>query len=326
MTSTYRIIPYEFAARSFSRVMSNPGGYFIGRIGGSDWDLISWYYYYVLAEKLLSREQVMDHGSFQGRLAQLKEWNGYYDRSESLMRAVEFCDRMLAVFSEMDLTTVGNANFMTNLGLLKEGEWGYSPNDDGFYRLAPMKSVVACELITYTYIEDLKGFLREVYPRLSGKKVLVCSPFSDSYKRQYVLADKLFTNHSLPGFVYPQFELKTLTTPITYRGAPSYPHDNWFQTCEALCDQISEIDFDVALLSCGSYALELGSFIKKLGKGAIYMGGALQLFFGVAGRKYLEASGPYYRPLMNEHWIRPMEAAACTVDADAQTEGWGAYW
>jgi hypothetical protein len=306
--------------------MSNSSGYFIGRIGGSDWDLISWYYYQVIAAKLLTHEQVMSDESFRRRLAQLKNWNGYYDKSESLERAVEFCERMLAILGEMDLTTVGNARFMTNLGLLVEGQWGYAPNEEGFYRLAPINTVVNCELITYTYIEDMQGFLREIYPKLAGKKVLVCSPFSESYQRQYPLADKLFTNHHMPGFVYPQFELKTISTPITYEGAPSYPHDNWFQTCDALCAQVKEIDFDIALLSCGCYALELGSFIKKLGRGAIYIGGALQLFFGVAGRRYLETSGEYYRPLMNEYWIRPLEPAACSVDEGAQTEAWGAYW
>ena len=57
-------------------------------------------------------------------------------------------------------------------------------------------------------------------------------------------------------------------------------------TFEMMCDDISKIDFDVALLGCGGYGLPLCNYIRHtLGKSAIYVGGGLQLLFGVMGSR-----------------------------------------
>ena len=51
-----------------------------------------------------------------------------------------------------------------------------------------------------------------------------------------------------------------------------------------MCEDIKYINFDIALLGCGGYGLPLCHFIKtKLNKSAIYIGGGLQLLFGVFG-------------------------------------------
>ena len=44
---------------------------------------------------------------------------------------------------------------------------------------------------------------------------------------------------------------------------------------------------NIALLGCGGYGLPLCNFIKmELGKSAIYIGGGLQLLFGVKGKRW----------------------------------------
>lgn len=55
---------------------------------------------------------------------------------------------------------------------------------------------------------------------------------------------------------------------------------------------IKNIDFDVALLSCGTYAHFLGEYIKNIGKKSIYIGGVLPLHFGIFGDRYI---GRYYQ-------------------------------
>ena len=76
-----------------------------------------------------------------------------------------------------------------------------------------------------------------------------------------------------------------------------------------MCKDIAKLDFDIALLSCGGYGLPLCRFIyKTLGKTSIYMGGSLQLLFGVYGERWMN------HPIISkcveeypEHWIRPCD-------------------
>ena len=42
---------------------------------------------------------------------------------------------------------------------------------------------------------------------------------------------------------------------------------------------------DVALISAGAYGLPLGDFLRRRETTAIYVGGALQLFFGLRGSR-----------------------------------------
>ena len=65
------------------------------------------------------------------------------------------------------------------------------------------------------------------------------------------------------------------------------PHNNWIETFEIMCNDISKLDFDIALLGCGGYGLPLCNYIhKNLNKSAMYVGGGLQLFFGVMGNRW----------------------------------------
>src|SRR5262249_22087026 len=131
-------------------------------------------------------------------------------------------------------------------------------------------------------------------------------------------------------YQYPDFNLKVLNTPITYAGLPRnlYPNADWFETVDDLKNAVSSYEFDIALLSCGSYAMPLGLHIEtKVRKQAIYVGGILQLYFGVMGRRY---DGPFFRQQINsEAFIWPVERELflqhVQIKEDAPTEGFGAY-
>jgi hypothetical protein len=119
---------------------------------------------------------------------------------------------------------------------------------------------------------------------LLGKKVLIISPFVDSFQKQLANNFKLFNDPSkcifLPGqeFVF----YKTFNT-----SAGNQIHNNWVETLNIMMNDISKIDFDIALISCGGYALVMGSIIKNhLKKSAIYVGGVLQIYFGVMGKRW----------------------------------------
>jgi hypothetical protein len=79
---------------------------------------------------------------------------------------------------------------------------------------------------------------------------------------------------------------------------------------------------DAVLVGCGAYSIPLVDWAKREGKSAIHLGGSLQIFFGIKGRRWEEMGG-VWRSLYNEHWIRP---PAETVPTTAQRVERGAYW
>ena len=130
---------------------------------------------------------------------------------------------------------------------------------------------------------------------LLGKKILIVSPFVESFKKQIADGFRMFKNKGdedgegegdgvdifLPGqeFVFYK-SFNTL--------AGNHIHQSWYETFLIMCNDIKQMEFDIALLSCGGYGMPLCSFIKNdLKKSAIYVGGGLQLLFGVIGQRWL---------------------------------------
>ena len=74
-------------------------------------------------------------------------------------------------------------------------------------------------------------------------------------------------------------------------------------------DEIEKIKdtFDIALCSCGGYGNLVCAELYKLDKSAIYVGGVLQMFFGIYGNRWLTERPDVLRLFMNQHWSRPSE-------------------
>jgi hypothetical protein len=186
------------------------------------------------------------------------------------------------------------------------------------------------ECYPYPFIErvvfDGWTMFRSFSKILPGKKVLVVSPFSESIESNFYNRAKFFRN-----YVYPDFTLVTYNTPITYSGLPRdlYPDGSWHESLERMKSEIATMDFDIALLSCGSYALPLGDYIAKgCAKHAIYIGGVLQIYFGIMGRRY---ENPFFLDQINiDSFIRPIEGQKYLQHAKIQEgtarEALGAYF
>jgi hypothetical protein len=102
-------------------------------------------------------------------------------------------------------------------------------------------------------------------------------------------------------------------------------HKNWVETFEIMCNDISKLDFDVALLGCGGYGLPLCHYIKTtLGKSAIYVGGGLQLLFGVMGKRW--ETNEMWKRIIAENdtkFVKPSQAEQ--IPNQTNIEG-GCYW
>ena len=139
--------------------------------------------------------------------------------------------------------------------------------------LEPPKIMVDTNIVPWTH-------------SLKGKKVLVINPFVKSFKKQ-LDNNFVFFNKSKKNIFLDNQEFMFYKTYNTSAG--NHIHKNWLETYMLMCKDISNIDFDIALLGCGGYGLPLCNFIKsKLNKSAIYIGGSLQLLFGVIGKRWEE--------------------------------------
>lgn len=177
---------------------------------------------------------------------------------------------------------------------------------------------------------------------LEGKKVLVVHPFSTTIRKQYAIRELLFENKD----VLPEFKSLQVMPAVQSIGGRPYITDEktgllvradfttWFEALSYMESEVEKYDFDVALIGCGAYGMPLAAHIKRMGKKAVHIGGALQLFFGIKGKRWENAeyaktmrnSWPrvnYLRLLDNPHWVHPSKAE--TPKAAENVEN-GCYW
>lgn len=165
---------------------------------------------------------------------------------------------------------------------------------------------------------------------LKGKKVLVVHPFEESIRMQYEKRHLLFECED----ILPKFELITFKAVQTIAGCKS-SFKNWFEALDYMKNEISKIDFDVAIIGCGAYGMPLAAHVKQMGKQAIHMAGGTQLLFGILGSRWVEQykdSQEYrpgvfintnYRTLFNENWIYPLE---CDTPKGSEIVEDNCYW
>lgn len=152
--------------------------------------------------------------------------------------------------------------------------------------------------------------LREIEPyysthpwseALKGKKVLVVHPFSETIKSQYMKREHLFEDKR----ILPEFTLITYQAVQTIAEEADDRFDSWFDALNHMADQIEKVDFDIALVGCGAYGMPLAIRIKQMGKQAIHMGGALQILFGIKGKRW--DTHPQISKMYNVYWVRPSQ-------------------
>lgn len=157
---------------------------------------------------------------------------------------------------------------------------------------------------------------------LINKKVLIISPFIESFKKQLNNKFQIFKDPNKKIFLdNQQFVFyKTYQT-----NAGNCLHNNWFETYNLMVNDINNIDFDIALVSCGSYGLPLCNYIKgKMNKSAIYIGGGLQLLFGVMGKRW--ENNEFWSKIIKENDTKFIKPFGDEIMKNFNNIEGGCYW
>lgn len=172
--------------------------------------------------------------------------------------------------------------------------------------------VVPIDVILYPYLLERPWTLA-----LEGKRVLVVHPFEDTIKKQFDRRGRLYGGKT----VLPDCELLTLKAVQSLRGEAGR-FATWFDALGWMCAEADRLAFDVALIGAGAYGFPLAAHIKRWGRKAVHVGGALQLLFGIMGKRWEKDTS--LSPYLNDQWVRP---DACETPRDLRTlESGGCYW
>jgi len=150
---------------------------------------------------------------------------------------------------------------------------------------------------------------------LKGKKVLIISSFAKRIETKIPIREKIYGID-----LFPDCEITTIVPPQTQGGNDS---EEFMIELQKFTSKLDLLEYDVALVSAGGYGNIICNYIYNKGKSAIYVGGVLQMYFGILGSGWLTDRPDVIRLFLNEHWSKPSD--------EEKPEGYknienGCYW
>jgi hypothetical protein len=231
---------------------------------------------------------------------QMQQWSGFFPANEEKIE--QFCELMLHDIPEVDIL----------------GSW--LVDERLFEKELKNTQKVHLRLLEPYWAENHWS------RALEGKKVLVVHPFAKDIELQYEKRELLFKNNILPSF-----QLTTIQA-VQSLADERTEFKDWFEALDYMKAEIDKVDYDICLIGCGAYGFPLAAHVKRMGKKGFHYGGALQLLFGIRGKRWEDPNYgvkqwgiPYgfYSNLMNEHWIRPGNTA---MPKNAEVVEGACYW
>ena len=152
---------------------------------------------------------------------------------------------------------------------------------------------------------------------LKGLRILIISPFEDTLREKIPIRAKIYGID-----LFPDCTITTIRPPQTQASEHSDEFDIELERFKIRLDAIRHT-YDVALVSCGGYANPVCAYLYETGKSSIYVGGVLQMYFGILGQRWLKERPDVVRLYLNEHWSRPKEYEKPMGYAKVED---GCYW
>lgn len=235
--------------------------------------------------------------------AQLAQWSGFFPATEE--NVMSFCELMMRDASEVDVLGSWLSQEKTMIPYMKEAGFVHLHLLEPFWSKNPWTRA------------------------LKGKRVLVVHPFADTIRAQYARRAKLFSNPD----ILPEFATLSIIPAVQSIGGQNDRFNDWFQALEWMKNEIDNQTYDICLIGCGAYGFPLAAHVKRQGKQAIHLGGALQLLFGIKGKRWEDPNygvkewglpkGLYSELCNNPFWVRPMGDETPSTANKVEN---GCYW
>jgi hypothetical protein len=164
-------------------------------------------------------------------------------------------------------------------------------------------------------IETYYFMNQPTYKAMPHKKILVITSHKETTLGQLSKLDKI---HKKTIFENAEFYIYK----PAQQNAGSHDSNSWLFHYNNMKNELADIkkafDFDIALVSAGGFGMLLCNYIyTELNTSTMYVGGPLQLFFGIMGARWMNVIAT------NEHWVKPL-----TIDRpiNAMLCERGCYW
>jgi len=175
-------------------------------------------------------------------------------------------------------------------------EKNYSKYHELVFEKIPRDTLWAFTLDIFHYIHYEPWTLA-----LRGRKILIISSFNESIREKIEIREKIYGIDLFPecSFIF----LKPPQTQGTNKSRAFHVELNEFTK------KIKNVkdNFDIALVSAGGYGNLICNEIFKMGRSSIYVGGVLQMYFGIYGERWQRERSDIMNMYKNSYWSRPKE-------------------
>jgi hypothetical protein len=152
---------------------------------------------------------------------------------------------------------------------------------------------------------------------LRGKTILIVHPFIDTIQQQIPKLTEVWSKVNQgtgtpPSCLPIEANMKSVKF-VRARLPVAQPTKSWLEVLEETKQDISAVGhFDVALVSCGGFGLPVLAHIASLPHkpSGIYVGAALQLYFGIHGARWYsnEAGYKHWQEFYTDAWTWPLDS------------------
>lgn len=163
---------------------------------------------------------------------------------------------------------------------------------------------------------------------LAGKRVAVVSSFAGTIQRQ-LWGEKvaaIWRGEQQGLLTAPNIEWSFVQTgyaPTTALGNAGWPAglQDWSQAVKQVVEGVIKSGAQIALIGCGALGMIIGGHLRERGISVLVLGGAIQVLFGVKGKRW--ESHEIISKFWNDAWVWP---AAEEIPNGARLIEGGCYW
>ena len=287
----------EEIIKGIERALARNEGFFVGRNGTIELETLLFKFYQAKPGESYSegirRRMELNAGVFPPTQTSLDRW------VFMMMEAIRNCDILVAGWYQP--LAIQEESLLDNTNK-------YAPR-------IPLRS-----LEPY-YVEPSKRWTK----LLEGHKVAVVSSFTKTILSQLSKKDEIWpvaTESLLPNNV-EWIPVQTGYSPALAEGSAGWPSDiqSWDVAVNYVVKQVKQSGARIALVACGGLGMVIGSELRKQGVVVIVLGGALQVLFGIKGKRW--ATHSVIQHFWNDAWVYPREDE--TPNGAWRIEN-GCYW